>query len=475
VRNIYISRDNRRYGPYSVDDIKYLAREGRLKLEDWIWLPGKDNWVKISSIESISSLIKSKSFKGEDYYLHRGGFKIGPFTREMVISQLKSGELASDDIIEHDGKLKNLKEVFPDVISSILPETKEIKVMPTEEKVEIKQEIIKEKVPTYQSEDITRDKLFKREEDIREFKYRKYIEEIDEEKAYIKSFFATAFVYAVLLLSAFYIRTPEPMWNSEIPVPERVAQLLPDTSMNINAPMIEEMGTKPGEGPGTGGGGGTGAGGGAGVGLGPGATGVLGLITKIGPGGTVADMLGGGAGDIDSILSGLGGLKTSGLSSSGTGGGGGFGLGGGLGLGGGIANIDDLISGMGGSGGETVKLKKEGGVKISGPSGITGAGSTSGQRTSAIIRSVVESHRSGIEYTYKKYLKSNPILQGKLVVQFVISASGQVTNVQVISSSLGMPSLEKDVVNLIYGWRFPPIPEGDVTVLYPFVFFTTQK
>ncbi|MGQ9705804.1 MAG: TonB family protein [bacterium] len=474
MRNIYISRNNRRFGPYSVDDIKYLAREGRLNLDDWIWLPGKNNWIKISSVESIAMLIKSEHTESEDYYLHRGGFKIGPFTRDMVLSQLKSGELSQEDIIEHNGKLKNLKEVFPDAISSILQETKKIESFPIEEEAEIKQEV-KKRVADYPSEETKSDRLFKSEDEIREFKYRKYIEEIDDENAYIKSFFTTTFIYAILLLSAFYIRTPEPRWVTEIAFPERVAELLPDASMDISIPIIEELGTGEGEGEGTGGGG-KGAGGGAGVGLGPGATGVLGLITKIGPGGTVADMLGGGVGDIDSILGGLGGLKTSGLSSSGTGGGGGFGLGGGLGLGGGIADIDSLIAGMGGSGGsDTVKLKKEGGVKISGPSGITGAGAASGQRTSAIIRSVVESHRSGIEYTYKKYLKTNPILQGKLVVQFVIAASGQVTNVQVISSSLGTPSLEKDVVNLIYGWRFPPIPEGDVTVIYPFVFFTTQK
>lgn len=475
MRNIYISRNDRRYGPYSVDDVKYLAREGRLKLDDWIWLPGKNNWIKISSVESIASIIiKSKQIESEDYYLHRGGFKIGPFTKDMVISQLKSGELAPEDIIEYNGKLKNLKEIFPDLIASVLPETKEVvEITQTEEKVEVKQEPRKEKVSAYESEDISSETLFKKEDEIREFKYRKYIEEIDEEGAYTKSLLATTFVYAVLLLSAFYIRAPEPQMNTEILVPERVAQLLPDSPINISTTKIEEMGRDKGEGPGKGGTG-TSTGGGSSVGLGPGATGVLGLITKVGPGGTVADLLGEGSGDIDSILKGLGGLKTSGLSSSGTGGG--FGLGGGLGLGGGIANIDDLISGMGGGGGgDSVKLKKEGVVKITGPSGITGAGSTSGQRTSAIIRSVVESHRSGIEYTYKKYLKSNPILQGKLVLQFVIAAAGNVTKVQIISSTLGAPSLDQDIVNLIYNWRFPPIPEGEVTVLYPFVFFTSQK
>ncbi|RLC44747.1 MAG: hypothetical protein DRH44_01295, partial [Candidatus Coatesbacteria bacterium] len=202
-----------------------------------------------------------------------------------------------------------------------------------------------------------------------------------------------------------------------------------------------------------------------------------GLITKVGPGGTVADMLGGGSGDIDSILGSLGGLKTSGLPTSG-GGGGGFGLGGGLGLGGGRGGIDDLISGLGGGGGgaeNTIKLKKEGSVKITGPSGITGAGAGSGQRSSAIIRSVVEAHRSGIEYTYKKYLKRDPTLEGKIVVRFTISPSGQVSSVEIISSTMGLPAIEKDIINLIYNWRFPPIPEGDVTVIYPFIFFSSER
>lgn len=119
-------------------------------------------------------------------------------------------------------------------------------------------------------------------------------------------------------------------------------------------------------------------------------------------------------------------------------------------------------------------MEVSGGVTLSVPSGISGEGSADANRSSAIIREVIERHRSGLEYIYKKYLKTNPTLQGKVVVSFTISASGRVSNAYLISSTLGNPTMENEIVSAVYGWSFPAITKGDTVIIYPFIFFSSK-
>jgi TonB family protein len=190
-------------------------------------------------------------------------------------------------------------------------------------------------------------------------------------------------------------------------------------------------------------------------------------------GGSVLDLLGSssGSGDLDSLLSGAGGITTGEGGGLG-GGGGGLGLGlGGEGGGLGDLSIDSLVEGS--MEGGSTELKKSGSVSISTPSSISGEGASSSGRTSSAIYSIVKAHSGGIQHAYELQLKSNPGLGGKIVVQFTISASGSVSSVSIVSSTVNNSALESAVVNRIYNWRFPPVDEGSVTVVYPFVFVST--
>ncbi len=226
---------------------------------------------------------------------------------------------------------------------------------------------------------------------------------------------------------------------------------------------------------GAGGGGGGGGGGPAGAGI-P-TTGVIAAITTLGPGSgrSIADILGAGgsSGDLDGIVSGLGGLKGAGGGGA-LGGGLGAGGPGGTGIGGGVDGIAGLAGGFGAGGPGGKLLKKK--VSVSGTvSSVGGAGANEKNRSADAIGSVIRRHLSGIQNAYNTALKQNPNLGGgKIVVRFTISASGDVTSASVVSDSMGAASLTSSILSRIRSWKFPTIASGDVTVVYPFVFVATE-
>ncbi|RLC38633.1 MAG: hypothetical protein DRH51_08080, partial [Candidatus Coatesbacteria bacterium] len=220
IKNIYISRKKRRYGPYTIAEIRELAIDGKLDINDWIWIPNKREWVKAENISSIANLIKKTTTKEKKYYIQRMGIKVGPYTKDMLISMVNKGELKPDGLIEIEGSWKKMSEVFFELPTEVSSRDKEKEV--SEKKWE----------PTDSG-------IFKPPEEVKEFKYRKYIEEVDDSNDFIKSFFATTLIYAVIIISAFYVRVPSPKTTSEIPIPQRVAELLPDATLDIPIPEID--------------------------------------------------------------------------------------------------------------------------------------------------------------------------------------------------------------------------------------------
>ena len=143
-----------------------------------------------------------------------------------------------------------------------------------------------------------------------------------------------------------------------------------------------------------------------------------------------------------------------------------------------VADLTDAGGDLDAVGTGTVGLAKKAGttatkkarVKVT-PPGITGAAATDSLRSSAVIARIVNQRKAGIEYIYKKYFRADPNLEGKLVVKFTVAALGGVTACSVVSSTLGNAALEQEVCDRVLTWRFPPIDAGDVTVVYPFVFY----
>jgi TonB family protein len=132
------------------------------------------------------------------------------------------------------------------------------------------------------------------------------------------------------------------------------------------------------------------------------------------------------------------------------------------------ASIDNLISGI--SQAKAADLAKQGDFVIQKPESIEGAASASAKRDTRAINDVVLSHKAGIRMSYDKFFKRDPSLQGKITVRFTIAADGSVTNVEVVENTTGNSELENEIVRKVKMWKFEPVPEGDATVTYPFVF-----
>ena len=55
-------------------------------------------------------------------------------------------------------------------------------------------------------------------------------------------------------------------------------------------------------------------------------------------------------------------------------------------------------------------------------------------------------------------------------MRFTITAAGIVTTVIVLENTTGNAAFEQELMRKVKLWRFEEVPEGDVTVTYPFLF-----
>ncbi len=164
---------------------------------------------------------------------------------------------------------------------------------------------------------------------------------------------------------------------------------------------------------------------------------------------------------------GLGGL---GLGGGGRGGGGsgagGIGLGGwGAGFGGGGGGGGGF-GGGGSGGGYGIGRHRGGKVRV-----FAGTAAVKGSLDKSIIRRVIRRHLNEIRYCYvSRGLATNKKLAGQVKVQFVISQTGRVTSVGVVSSSLNHGPTEACIKAAVRRWKFPKPEGGIVVVKYPFNF-----
>ena len=202
--------------------------------------------------------------------------------------------------------------------------------------------------------------------------------------------------------------------------------------------------------------------------------GLLGLLTGTGSaarGAAIDDVLSdfgnGGSGNLDEVLSGISGIKTSGTP-------GGAGRGnaarGSMTTGSGTG-IDDLIDGLATT--QTKKFGNKTANMVISDSKVEAESGKSAGRDPESVMAVVNSHRSAIEYCYQRALRKNPNLKGKISVRFIISPSGSVKDVKILASTLNDPSVERCIISKIKSWRdFGPIDpaKGDAVFRQDYIF-----
>ncbi|WDT82300.1 MAG: TonB family protein [Candidatus Manganitrophus sp.] len=101
---------------------------------------------------------------------------------------------------------------------------------------------------------------------------------------------------------------------------------------------------------------------------------------------------------------------------------------------------------------------------------ITQQGGIGGAQNQEAVSGIVQQNRDRLQLIYNKQLLKKPGLQGFLTVEFTITAQGQVIECRVVTSSLSDPLFEREVIQEILRWKFPPTAQGTTTVLYPLSF-----
>ena len=139
----------------------------------------------------------------------------------------------------------------------------------------------------------------------------------------------------------------------------------------------------------------------------------------------------------------------------------------------GKVGVGEMVAGLPHGTGTNVVLQGQVVSPISGPGGPTAESASGGGksgRSIGEIRDVVAQYIAGLKYLYDRELKQRPSLHGKVTVEFVVTGTGDVSEVRLVSSALGHPTLESAILGRIRGWRFPS-KAGDATrVTFPFDF-----
>lgn len=86
------------------------------------------------------------------------------------------------------------------------------------------------------------------------------------------------------------------------------------------------------------------------------------------------------------------------------------------------------------------------------------------------IAAVIQRNLGQVRFCYEQGLQGTPSLQGRVAVDFTISAQGTVNAAQIASSSLNSKIVEDCIAMRLKSWKFP-LPQGGVSVKvsYPFV------
>jgi protein TonB len=104
------------------------------------------------------------------------------------------------------------------------------------------------------------------------------------------------------------------------------------------------------------------------------------------------------------------------------------------------------------------------------PGNLSKGGSGRPSRSEEEIALVFDRNKGAIYALYGRALRDEPDLQGKLVLEFTIAPSGEVTECHVVSSELKDPDLERKIVARVKLFRFEAKDVANITTTKPIEF-----
>ncbi|HJL19197.1 MAG TPA: AgmX/PglI C-terminal domain-containing protein [Sandaracinaceae bacterium LLY-WYZ-13_1] len=100
----------------------------------------------------------------------------------------------------------------------------------------------------------------------------------------------------------------------------------------------------------------------------------------------------------------------------------------------------------------------------------TGNADVRGSLSREVIRRVIRRHINEVRFCYEQELNARPDLEGRVLVSFIISATGAVQSATVGNSTINNARVEGCITQAVRRWTFPaPDGGGVVGVNYPFV------
>src|SRR5246127_4336250 len=109
------------------------------------------------------------------------------------------------------------------------------------------------------------------------------------------------------------------------------------------------------------------------------------------------------------------------------------------------------------------------GLNARGPAQSGGGGKPGRSREE--IELEFDRNKGRIYSLYARALRDNAELQGKLVLEFTIAPTGEVTMCRIVSSELKDPDLERKIIALVRLFRFDPKDVDTITTTKPIDFF----
>jgi outer membrane biosynthesis protein TonB len=99
---------------------------------------------------------------------------------------------------------------------------------------------------------------------------------------------------------------------------------------------------------------------------------------------------------------------------------------------------------------------------------------TNGRLPGEVIQRIIRQNSGRFRNCYEAGLRTNPSLEGRVAVRFVIDRSGQVSIAQDGDSDLPDASVRSCIVRSFYDLSFPSPQGGTVSVTYPIVLSPAQ-
>jgi TonB family protein len=112
-------------------------------------------------------------------------------------------------------------------------------------------------------------------------------------------------------------------------------------------------------------------------------------------------------------------------------------------------------------------------VAAGGGTSVSKGGSGKPSRSQEEIALVFDRNKGAIYALYGRALRDTPDLQGKLVLEFTIAPSGEVTECHVVSSELKNADLESKIVARVKLFRFEAKDVAVITTTKPIEFVPT--